>query len=141
MGHDDTVKNRFVRGGQVYRKPVLAGAVDEETVGVGPDPPLGSPNLVRRLLDGSPKPSAPILRQIAAIREGAILVRKYDDVILEHDEQVADLFAVAFRRASLFAVHVGVAPQRQKGPVAQFLQVALGRRDAIRTRDSRTRFT
>ena len=133
VGDDDSVEDRLVGGGQVYRELALAGAVGEEAVRVLPDPPLSPPHLVRRFLHRPLEPPAPVLGQVPAVRERAVLVGEYDDVVLEHDEQVADLLAVAL--TTLVPVDVRVAPKRQECAVAQFLEVSLGSRDAVRVSD------
>ena len=136
--NDDPVEDRLVGVGQVYRELTLAGAVEKEAVWVVPDPPLGAPHLVRRLLDGLPEPPAPVPYQVAAVGESAVLVRENDDVVLELDEQVADLLAVALPRTLLVPVDARVAPQRQEGAVAEGLQVALGFGDAVRAGNGAT---
>ena len=57
------------------------------------DPALGATNLIERLLHRSPEPPVPVDVKIARIGKITRFDRENDDVVLEDDEQVADLLA------------------------------------------------
>jgi hypothetical protein len=54
-----------------------------------------------------------------------VLVGEDDDVVVENNEEVGELFAFAGLRASLVPIDARIAPERKESLVAESLQVLL----------------
>jgi hypothetical protein len=89
-----------------------------------------TPQLLRRLFDGASIPSAPVEIQIPRRRKDAILFRKQDHIVFEHDKQIGDLFTnYSFSVGLRFVPNdIRITPQREERLTSKFRQRAFGAR-------------
>jgi hypothetical protein len=127
-GNDDAVEPSRRRVREVEGEPLAASPVEEQLVRVGAYPPFRSPHLLRGLHDRLPEPPTPVQTRVSRVRVGTILVRKDDDVVPEHDEEVCHFLPVTIPDLTLVLVDTWISPERQERPLAQASQVALRRR-------------
>src|SRR5205085_8638998 len=140
MCNDNAMNSGLRRRRQFYGKGCSARPVEEQTVRVRKDPPFGTPYLCGRLLYSLAVPPTPVKVGIAGGGEVAILVGKYNDVVFEDDEEIANLFAMALLAfLPLVPVDSRITPERQEGVVTESLEVPLRPGDSISSADRRSR--
>jgi len=100
------------------------------------EPTFCPPNLLSRFKHCPADPATPVA--FRPIRSGkfTVFVRENYYVVLEHDEQVAHLFAIAVAALPLISVNACVAPQGQERPVTEPFEITLRWGDTVGTLDS-----
>ena len=100
------------------------GRIEKKPLWVGFDPSFRSPDLLRRFMNCTLKPSFPVQYQIASIRKCAVFVRKEHDVSLEDDKEITYCFAIPENSwSSLVTIYAWITPQRQKRLVTELLEI------------------
>ncbi len=89
-----------------------AGGVEKEPPWVGPDPALGTPDLLRRFLHGALEPASPVHLFVVSSWVSTVLVGKDENMILEDHQEVCDLLAFPGRTGEpLVTVRPRIAPE------------------------------
>jgi len=104
MRDDDQMKPRVRNVWQPQREWLLALSVEKYLIWKLPNPSFRAPDLPSGFQDSWPEPSIPVALEVSGVRKLAVLVGKNDDIVSEHHEEVADLFAVTRPVGSLVAV-------------------------------------
>ncbi len=93
MSHNDMVEGRSGKIGKRERKALRASRVKKKSLRVVFDPSLSTPDLFCRIANSPPEPPLPVDLLIVPGRVGAVLIRKDNDMVLEHHQEVCDLLA------------------------------------------------
>ena len=107
-------------------KRLDARTIEKETVGVLFNPTFGTINLISGLLDRLFVPSPPGNCRVSVRLVLDIFVTKDENVVLEHYEQVADLFSVPTMAAMLVAIDARVVPKAEEGTLSELRKVSFG---------------
>src|SRR6266851_7697158 len=93
MSDNNAMEDGCCRIWKRNRKALRASGVEKEPLRVGFDPSLSTPDLLCRFLYSTFEPSPPVEFLIVSSRIGTVFVGKNDDVVFEHDEEIANFLA------------------------------------------------
>ena len=86
VSDNDAVKDSFIGWGQLDGELLKTFSICEKAIRMRFDPPLGSVDLICRLLHGPTKPPTPIQIEVAGVGKATGFVRENQDVFLEDDQ-------------------------------------------------------